>query len=339
MCWYNLPNVIESKSVQIFNSQNIKKRSFTNIMRLTYVLVLLLATIQTAQAQSSIRVEYRFEKTVRTQSDHRNYLTQVSLLNNSSAHYTYREQVFGAISSTVRFIEFSTPHPGRKVTAKQRAGLMQALLKAKVFELASDSQPSKSNYFSSLNIEINGRRCQVFFNTPPRSPARKALHEIMLRFAKQQRIDKRPANATTISEGDHQPARKVSLAEVLAHPNTYQGKRISVVGFYHGEEESSSLSMDEAIPRALVLKTKEWRASRGGQSGYAAVAPLYKSFLKSSVWRSGTSTFASKADTGHKNDSWVRVQGVFLRGPTGHMGLWPGEIVRITRIEPVLHPK
>jgi hypothetical protein len=239
----------------------------------------------------------------------------------------------------VRFDEFKTPHSGRKATTKQRVSLVQALLKAKVFKLASDPQRDKSNYFSSLNIQINGRRSQVFFNTPPRSPARKALHRVMLYFAKGLGIDRRAANATTITEGDQQTTRKVSLASVIAAPNTYHGKRISVVGYYRSEEESSSLSVDEAIPRALTLKFKEWKAAGSKQSGYAAIAPLYKSFLKSSVWRSGTSTFASKAHISHKNDAWVRVEGVFLRGPAGHMGSWPGEIVRVTRINQVPRPK
>jgi len=304
-------------------------------MRSAYVLVLLLATIHIARAQSSVRVEYMFQETVRSQSDHRSYLTQVSLLEDSSAHYTYREHVFGAISPTVRFIKFSTPHPGRKVTEKERTDLVQSLLKARVFELASDPKPDDTDYYGSLNIQINGRRSQVFFRTPPRSPARKALHEMMLRFAKQLGIDKQPVNATTVTEGDQQPARKVSLADVIAAPNTYHGKRISVVGFYHGEEESSSLCVDEAIPRALAIKTKEWRASGGGQSGFAAVAPLYNSLLKSSVWKSGTSTFADKTAISDKNDAWVRVEGVFLRGPAGHRGMWPGQIVRVTRIEPI----
>jgi hypothetical protein len=307
-------------------------------MRLIYVLVLLLATVHVAWPQSSIGMEYMFQDTVRTQSDHRSYLTQVSLLDDGSAHYTYTEQIFGAISPTVRFVKFSTPYPGRKVTAKERESLVQALLKAKVFELASDPQRGRANYISSCNIRINGRRAQAFFNTPPRTPARKALHETMLRFARRLGIDKRPANATTITEGDRQPARRVSLADVIAHPNTYHGTRISVTGFFHGEEESSSLSVNDAIPRALVTKSKEWRASGGGQSGFAAVAALYKSLFKSSVWRSGTSTFADKAAISHKNHAWVRVEGVFLRGPAGHLGSWPGEIVRVTRIGPVPRP-
>lgn len=325
--------------MQIFISRNNEKRSLANITRLIYALVSLLVTTHLAWAQSSIRIEYEFDETLKTQSDHRNTLTQVSLLEDSSAHYTYREQVFGAISPTVSSVEFSTPYPGHKVTTEQRTELVQALLKAKVFELTSDSKPSDSPYFGNLNIQINGRSSQVFFYTPPLSASRKALHGIMLRFARQMGIDEPPVNATTITEGDQRPARKVSLADVIARPNMYHGKRISVVGFYHGEFEGSSLSVGEAIPRALAVKIKQWKVSGSGQSGFAQVAPMYKSLFKSSVWRSGPSTFANKAAIRDKNDAWVRVEGIFLRGPAGHLSLWPGEIVRVTRIEPVPRPQ
>jgi len=305
------------------------------------IVIPIIASAQPSAPQpSAAHIEYHVTEYVRTPKDHRIHTTTISLGTTGNAGYRYTEQVLGAITSQVRSVNYATVHHQRIATATEQANLVRALLKAKVFDLVSDpKEVQSSDYFGSLNIQISGRKSQVFFYRPPRSHQRKALHQIMRRFAKQLGINKRPANATTITEGDQQPARKVSLADVIAHPNRYHGKRISVVGFYHGEEESSTLSVDEATPRALALKTKEWRSSGGGQAGFACVAPLYKSLYKSSVWRSESSTFANKAAISHKNDAWVHVEGVFLRGPAGHLGLWPGQIVRVTRIAPVPRPR
>jgi hypothetical protein len=193
--------------------------------------------------------------------------------------------------------------------------LVQALLAAKVFELRSESKPASNNYSASLHVRINKEEAQTSFYSPPQSAGRKAIHDVMLRFTKQLKIDQPTdlAKATTITEGDHQPPRVVELADVLAHPDEYHGKRVSVVGFFHEEFEGSCLAIDEA----------------------AARRPDYQH----SVWRSGSSTFADKSAISDRNDSWLRVDGIFLRGPAGHMGLWPGEMIRLTRIKPVSAPK
>jgi hypothetical protein len=189
--------------------------------------------------------------------------------------------------------------------------LVRALLSANVFDLASEPKPASTDYFSNLDVRIDTREARAFFYSPPNSPRRKAVHDVMLQFAKRINID-RPkdlATATTVTEGDHQPARIVSLAEVLAHPDTYHGKRVSVTGFYHGEFEGSSFAVDE-------IASRKWAYER-------------------SVWRGRVSTFADRSAIKDRNDSWLRVEGVFLRGPGGHLGLWPGVLDRITRIEPI----
>ncbi|MEK7331749.1 MAG: hypothetical protein AAB017_00090, partial [Nitrospirota bacterium] len=189
------------------------------------------------------------------------------------------------------------------------------LLNAKVFAAKSDPDSNSKEYFADLDVRINDREGRFYFNTPPKSPFRKAIHEIMTKFARQAKVDQptNRAKSTTTTEGDRQPARQVQLAEVLANPDKFHGKRISVIGFYHGEFEGNSLSVDE-------------KASRTND-------------FKRSIWRSEPSTFADKVAIKDKNNSWLRVEGIFLRGPTGHMGLWPGEIVRLTRVEPVSRPQ
>jgi hypothetical protein len=256
-------------------------------------------------------VSYHFSETIRTESDHREISTQIFLTADDYVGYRYREEVFGSTAPLVQSVEFSNGYH-RKATAEEQRALIQALLTANVFELTNDLKPSNVDYFADLHVRINTREVrEYYFYSPPRSPMRKSIHETMLQFAKKMQIDQPPdrANSTTVTEGDKQPARAVKLSEVLDHPDEYHGKRISVIGFYHEEFEGSSFSIDQTASRKLNTKQ--------------------------SVWRSSISTFADKSAINDRNDAWLRIDGIFLRGPGGHMGMWPGEIVRLTRIEPV----
>jgi hypothetical protein len=280
---------------------------------ITILLLLAGASVTIAQLVHPY-VRYDFFERRRTDSDHRECLTQIFLTGDNNVGYSYREDVFGATTPTVRSVAFSNEGRG-KATPAEQAELVRALLSANVFDLASEPKPASTDYFSILDVGIDTQEARAFFYSPPNSPLRKAVHDVMLQFAKRIKID-RPkdlASATTVTEGDHQSARIVSLAEVLAHPDTYHGKRISVTGFYHGEFEGSSFAVDE-------IASRQWAYER-------------------SVWRGGVSTFADQSAIKDRNDSWLRVEGVFLRGPGGHLGLWPGELDRITRIEPISRPK
>jgi hypothetical protein len=277
--------------------------------------VLLLFTAAHALAQSvHPYVGYDFSETRRTESDHRACITQIFLTTDDYVGYRYREDVFGATTPTVRSLEFSNEYR-RKATLAEQAEFVQALLATNVFDLVSEPKPASTDYFCDLDVRIETQEARTSFYSRPKSPVRKAVHDVILQFAHRVKIDhpEDPTKATTVTEGDHQPVRVVNLAEVLAHLDKYHGKRVSVTGFYHGEFEGSSLAVDEPTSRSRNFEH--------------------------SVWRGGVSTFADRSAINDRNDSWIRVEGVFLRGPGGHMGLWPGELVRITRIEPISPPK
>lgn len=114
------------------------------------------------------------------------------------------------------------------------------------------------------------------------------------------------------SEGDLQPAREVTLREVLDDPDSFHGKRIAVSGHYRGEFESSRL--------ATTREASEERE------------------YENSVWVTGPSTFAEQEDVAvwsgfqlsDEPPHPVVVEGVFIKGPGGHFNLWPGEIRRLT---------
>lgn len=279
------------------------------------IILLVLAAAHTGLAQPvHPYVGYDFSETRRTESDHRECLTQIFLTGDDYVGYRYREDVFGATTTTVRSLAFSNEYR-RKATPAEQVELVEALLAANVFDLTNETKLSSTEYVSNLDVRINRREARTFFYTPPTSPHRKSVHDVMLQFARRMKIDQPQDHqkATTNTEGDRQPARAVSLAEVLAHPDKYHGKRVSVTGFYHGEFEGSSLAVDEFASR--------------------------KRAYERSVWRGGVSSFADRAAITDRNDTWLRVEGVFLRGPGGHMGLWPGVLERITQIEPISRPK
>ena len=107
------------------------------------------------------------------------------------------------------------------------------------------------------------------------------------------------------TEGDDQPCVATTLEELLAHPEKYHGRRVRVAGYHHAEFEHSSLSAGPASIRKY----------------------------KASVWLGGMSHFANPEDVVSYNDAFISVEGTFTAGQGGHLGLWAGEIGRLTKIE------
>ena len=248
-------------------------------------------------------VRYDVAETRRTATDERLCETQISL-SADNLSFSYREHVRGCTEPVVRSVEFSNWRSN--VTAEEQAELVDALLSAKVFDLASEAKTDSHDDFSTLDLRIGERDERWTFWSPPTAPDRKAIHELILAFAKRMGVERpeEPDTSVTEFEGDLQPAPDVSLAELLVFPEKYHGKRVSVVGYYRDEFEGQSFSNDS--------------------SGYA----------ESRLWRSELSCFAKAEDIDDREEGWLRIDGVFLRGPAGHMGAYPGEIVRITRVQP-----
>lgn len=265
---------------------------------------------QESPVRSHPYVGYEFSVVRRTKTDHRRTSIEVFLTGDDYVGFRHREDIFGSIDPVAESSTLSN-EARRKATPEEQAKLGRDLIRAGVFELKTEAWNEKSPYSSRVDVRLNKKQARYSFNTRPLSERRKAVHEVMLQFAKRMQID-RPTDemqTTTISEGDSRPARAVTLANILASPVKFHGKRVSIIGYYHGEFEGNSLSVNR-------------EASRSND-------------YRNSIWRGETSTFAANSAIRDKNDSWIRVDGVFLKGPSGHMGMWPGEIVRLTRIEPL----
>jgi hypothetical protein len=259
-------------------------------------------------------VSYSVFETYKTETDHRKIILQIFLDGGGHPGYRYREQVIGSTAPTVESIDFFHEYPWDqlKVSHEKQAELQRKLLAMKIFDVTTEPKGDPDNFFSSFDVRIADREMRYYFYSPPLSTERKALHDIMLSFARDLGIDKPkdPTRAVTVTEGDLELARKVFLADLLSDPDKYHGKRISVIGFYHREFESDGLYVGEEAFRS-------------------------RRFDRQGIWRGAPSSFASQTALKDKNDSWLRVEGVFLKGPSGHRGAWPGEIDRLTRIEPI----
>jgi hypothetical protein len=253
-------------------------------------------------------VGYEFSETRKTKTDHRRISTEIFLTGDDYVGFRYREDILGSLLPVVKAVRFENEYR-RKATAEEQATLCRELVQAGVFELTTEPWNEKSSFSSRLDVRINKREARYSFNSAISSGNRRAIHRVMIGFAKRMHIDQplAPTKAITITEGDSQPARDTALAELIADPARFHGKRVSVVGYYHWEFEGSSLSLNEEASRV---------------ADYAR-----------SIWRGEFSTFARNSVIHDKTEGWMRVDGVFLQGPAGHLGLWPGEIVRLTRIE------
>jgi hypothetical protein len=183
--------------------------------------------------------------------------------------------------------------------------LAKIFKKADLLKLSLSSSPSCQFIF----ITIDGQ--DHHFTTSLENPARVTLQKSILSFL--DRVaprEKRKVVVHTI-ESDFAPARIVTIQQLLNSPAMYDGKRVRVTGYYHGEggdEPSSDFSQNK------------------GDSE------------KETIWLNGSSTFANDADIHWIDDGHVTVEGTFFNGPSGDWGMYPGEIQRLTKLIPLDPP-
>ena len=133
-------------------------------------------------------------------------------------------------------------------------------------------------------------------------PERAKLHALIFAFLDEVAPKETRQTMSRTIEGDFVPARPLTFEELLREPNKYDGKRVRVVGFYHGEFEGSTFG------------------------------PSKKAIYEGSVWLDNPSTFAKPANVRLSNDTYNTIEGTFEAGPSGHMGGWPGAIVRYSKV-------
>lgn len=96
---------------------------------------------------------------------------------------------------------------------------------------------------------------------------------------------------------------EVSMVQLIASPDKYDGLNVSVIGFYRSS----------GLENSAIYLTEEDAKLRN---------------LMSSIFVTGYSDgrVISSEVFDRRSNGYVSVVGRFRSGPAGHMGLWPGEI-------------
>jgi hypothetical protein len=295
------------------------------------VWVLIAVCFFSRQAYAYDELSFDTIERVRTDGDDRERLVTLKFYFSprNRVGYELRETPYGSLSAKVKSIELEreidiTPEEGRRFAER--------LIAAGLFSLPRSGEHRIENIWSIFG-SLRGHTFELSYRQPPESGVRKRVEDTAQAIAHELGLDRiegptfarivregstarletssddprTKVPAVTETEGDRIPPRLVTLRELVAHPNEYDGKRVSVVGFYHSEFEGSE------------LRSKE------------------KSDTRENVWCEMMSSFAPEG-TEFKQDCWARIDGTFLKGPAGHFGMWPGEITRVTRFETQKQP-
>jgi hypothetical protein len=266
-----------------------------------------------AQAQNCL--DYSFTEPIKSASVERFVTISFRLsardAGGFSATYSHMENVTEALED-VATISFERE---RMVTPTEGDAFFESLIEAGIKKLPKAADAILEPPNSQLWAKISNEEIRRNYNSRATRGPRKAVHDNVLGFAKKLGIDSPEdrGKATRVIEGNRTPARVIPFSSLITNPNRYGDKRIAVVGYYHYEFEYS----------ALTSAPHDW-----------------KNFsFDHAFWFGSPSRFAKDADVRHwKNDTWVKVEGVFVNQFGGHMGGYPGTITRITRMESLPGP-
>jgi hypothetical protein len=257
-------------------------------------------------------ITYDIEDIRRTPSEVRETRTRIELTFAGQGLYFHNEMVHGSLAPMAQETSVTSASKENVSPTKAQA-LCDQLIKGDFFGLKSDPPIKTRNYVipdHTEQITVRGKfQKHLEFRTKPQSAARQKLKTAMLDFCHRIKMDQPPfdTSITICTEGDAIRAREVKLEDLIARPSDFHGKRVSVRGFYRWEFEGSDLGIDED-------------------------AVNFRQYNRS-VWIGEPSSFAHPRQKETVHGAWVRLAGVFKKGPGGHGGLWPGTIDRITQLD------
>jgi hypothetical protein len=107
----------------------------------------------------------------------------------------------------------------------------------------------------------------------------------------------RVVDGRVVSESDPCPSYRVSIGQLLARPDLFDGKVVSIVGFIHLEFEGRGL--------------------------YPSQASYLASLTSESLWVGG---FRDGARVHECQDAYVQIGGRFSARSHGHYGMWGGTL-------------
>lgn len=226
---------------------------------------------------------------------------QFLLNQNGLFQYSKSQQVKGssadsAIDSYLDYSRFSLGQPGPSV--EDMLNLVQRLKVLGVFDLKDDtSGASSSVHHANLNLRAHCKETQLSFSSIDAPKERSQVIAKIRDFFNQQLPRYQVRKRERLSQGDNGQPVSVSIGELLAAPERYDGKRVRTRGVYNMGYEHSTLS-------------------EHGQS----------------LWLGEWSTVArDTAPLSLLSGSDLIIDGIFFAGPSGHLGGYSGAIVRLTR--------
>jgi hypothetical protein len=227
---------------------------------------------------------------------------QLLLSQNGLFQYSKSVAVLGsntdnATNSSLDYNRFYPNQPGP--STEEMLALAQRLKSLGIFELHSDSSAADTSpQQTELIFQADCQETRLSFATSDALDARRHVIAEIRNFFDEQASRHSLEKRERVSQGDKGQPLIVSIEELLRHPQRYDGKRVTTHGTYHLGHESSAL----------------------GDGGH-------------SIWVGGWSAVA-KATTSleYLDGHQLTVDGIFFAGPSGHLGGYPGEIVRLTRV-------
>lgn len=215
-----------------------------------------------------------------------------------SFHFNVNHRIYGL---NVTNFSYATERLSGQLDSEKCVALLDDVRKLDVAALTN--APSVVTNGVSGWIDLDGKNYYV--KQPLSNSTRKALHDLLLSFLDDVRPEMKKTIVTQTISGELATPIETSLAELIETPEKFDGKRVRVRGYHHSEFEHSSLSDGPESIRKY----------------------------KQSVWLGSFSSFANLEDVVSQNNSFMTVEGTYKAGPGGHLGLWPGAITRLTKIE------
>ena len=108
-----------------------------------------------------------------------------------------------------------------------------------------------------------------------------------------------------LTAGSDKCVYETSIIQLLARPEVYDGKRVRLAGYIHFEFEGNGIYLHREDEQRNLFRNGFWVQVKEGSS----IAPQCQ-------------------------DRYVLVEGTFVSRNHGHLGLWSGAIVDITRCTP-----
>jgi hypothetical protein len=151
-------------------------------------------------------------------------------------------------------------------------------------------------------VDVGGKEYKV--SALPDSKERKPWEDLFVSWREQFPAKGEERTAPIALQGDTIATVAVTFDDLLKRPAEYAGKRVRVLGHYHGEFEGSHFS-----------RSKE-------------TEPEYEH----AFWLGGYSAFVDSEKFSKINDTFIVVDATFAPHSNGHMGLWKAELSRVTAI-------